>query len=819
MKTKTFLMAGLLLLCATLTRAQTSQTKGSISGLVLDASQQPISFANVLLLNAEDTSLLKAEYTTEDGTFEIPAVLPGEYFVQVSYVGLPVKSTAPFRFAEGEIKRLETIVMDDASVDLAQATVIARKPLVEVHPDKTVFNVEGSINATGSDAMELLRKAPGVIVDNNDNIILSGKNGVRVFINNKPTYLSSEDLANYLRTLQSSEIERIEVITNPSSKYEAEGNAGIINIKLKKDKRLGTNGTVNLGYSHGIKQRYNGGISGNYRNKVLNVFGSYNYYDGANFNENNLYREQYDLIVDQRFGNESNWKSHNLRLGTDFFLDKKSTIGFLLTSNKNNYTDDSEGTAFLSSPVSAAVDSTLMALANSSGERDNYNANLNYRFDDGKGLIWNLDLDYGFFKNNDVQNLPNTYLAGDGSDPDAVLSEYIYKTIAPTDIDIYAFKLDHERNIGKGKLSAGVKTSYVKTDNDFQFFNVIEDDPVVDPDRTNHFIYTEWIQAAYANYQHQLGKVGFQAGLRVEHTNSEGDLTALKPVNDQNVKRDYLDFFPSAGITWQVNDMNMLQATYSRRLDRPSYQDLNPFEGRVDELTFQKGNPFLNPQYTNSVQLTHTYRYMYNTSISYSKTTDLIANITDVDSRDSAAAFLTTDNLASQKNLSLTFSAPVSLAKWWNSYANLNAYRTHNLADFGDDKTVDITVYAFNIYMQHSFTLPRGFVAEISGWYNSPAVWEGTFETDDMWSIDAGVQKKFLGDALSLKLSVSDIFHSQQWSGSSKLGVLHIRGNGYWDSQRLKVNLTWNFGNQQVKSARRRSTGLEEEQKRIKTND
>lgn len=819
MKTKTFLMAGLLLLCTPFLQAQIPPATGSITGLVLDASKQPLSFANVLLLQTSDSSLVKAAYSTEDGTFEIPAVGAGAYFIQVSYVGLPEKMTPPFRVAEGELKNLATIVMDPASVNLAQATVTARKALVEVHPDKTVFNVEGSINATGSDAMELLRKAPGIIVDNNDNIILSGKNGVKIYINNKPTHLSTEDLANYLRTLQSSEIESIELITNPSARYDAEGNAGIINIKLKKDKRYGANGAVNLGYNYGIKQRYNGGFSGNYRNKAMNIFGSYAYYDGANQNKNNLYREQFDLIVDQSFTNNNEWASHNFKLGSDFFLNEKSTIGFLLNGNKNNYNDHSDGTAFLSGPASAQVDSTLLARANSSGNRDNYNANLNYRFDDGKGVSWNLDVDYGFFKNSNVQNLPNTYLAGNGSDPAAVLSEYIYKTIAPTQIDIYSFKVDHERNIGKGKLSSGVKTSYVKTDNDFQFFNVIENNPIVDPDRTNHFIYTEWIQAAYVNYQRQLGKVGFQAGLRAERTRSEGDLTALKPVNNQNVKRNYLDFFPSAGITWKVNDLNMLQATYSRRLDRPSYQDLNPFEGRVDELTFEKGNPFLNPQYTNSVQLTHTYQYLYNTSISYSKTTDLIANITDVDARDSSAAFLTTDNLASQKNLSLTFSAPLTIAKWWNSYANLNAYRTHNAADFGEGKTVNITVYAFNIYMQHTFTLPKGLVAEISGWYNSPAVWEGTFETDEMWSVDAGVQKKFLDNALALKVSVSDIFHTQRWSGTSRLGALLIRGNGYWDSQRLKVNLTWNFGNQQVKSSRRRSTGLEEERNRIKSND
>lgn len=816
MKLKTILMmAGMALLSIPTLQAQS--TDAVIAGVVQDASHRPLEFANVLLLMASDSSLQKAEITAEDGTFEMVGVEPGMYLLQVSYVGLPLLTHGPFSVEAGERKELPVLVMSDGGVQLAEATVTARKPLVEVHPDKTVFNMEGSINATGQDALELLRKAPGVVVDNNDRIILTGKNGVRVFINDKPTHLSGSDLANYLRTLQSSDIERIEIITNPPARYEAEGNAGIINIILKKDKRLGANGSANVGYSVGEKQRYNGGLSGNYRNRLLNVFGSYNYYYGENFSVNNLYREQFDQVVDQSFRFESLWKSHNARLGADFFLDSSSTIGFLLTGNAEDFTERSTGKAFLFGPGSLSPDSTLISKSFASGNFDNYNINLNYRYDGGDGLSWNIDADYGFFKNNSTQDLPNTYLLGDGSDPGAILGENVYRTIAPTRIDIYAFKIDHERPFLQGKLSAGLKYSFVKTDNDFQFFNLIENEPIIDPERTNHFVYEETVHAGYVSWQRQWGKWGLQTGLRLERTRSDGNLTALIPVDDQRVKRKYVDLFPSAGLTWQQNDNHAWQLTYSRRLDRPSYQDLNPFEGRVDELTFQKGNPFLNPQYTHSFQLGHTYRQMYNLAVGYSHTSDLITQLTDVDERDSSAAFITYDNLATQKNLNLTLSAPFSPTRWWNVFANLSGYRIRNQADFGDGKSVNLSVFAFHIYMQHSFNLPKGFVAELSGWYNSPAVWGGTFETRSQWSVDAGVQKKFLDERLVLKISFSDVFHTNEWKGQSRFGALYLRGNGNWDSQRLRLNLTWNFGNQQVKGARRRTTSLEEEQSRIKS--
>ena len=646
--------------------------------------------------------------------------------------------------------------------------------------------------------------------------MVSGKNGVQVYINDKPTYLSTSDLAAYLKSIQSTEIDNIEIITNPSAKWDAEGNAGIINIKMKKDKRLGANGSVDLGYQRGDYNNYNTSISSNYRNKNMNTFGRYSYNDGKGSNVFNLYREQVGLSYDQTNPGINGNQSHNFRLGNDFFLNEKNTLGVLVTGYNSNHTGDQHSEMLIRNIGSTVVDSSLLAATSTGGQRSNYNFNLNYRFDNGKGVVWNLDGDYGLFRNEDENKNPNFIYLGLGRTDDDLLSKEEFLMLAPTDIDIYTFKVDHERPFLKGQLSAGVKYSLVSTDNDFKFYNVVEGKNLLDEDRTNRFVYDENINALYVNFARQLGKWSFQTGLRMEQTNSEGNLTAMKPVNDQNVKRDYLDFFPSAGLTWQANDKNQFGLTYSRRIDRPSYQDLNPFEGRLDKLTFEKGNPFLRPQYSNNFTLTHTYAYRLNTSLSYSKTTDLITRLTDIDARDESASFITYENLASQENVSLNISSPLPITKWWNAYANLSTYYTHNVADFGDGKTVDLDVWAYNLYAQNTFNLPKGFLFEVSGWYNSPSIWGGNFKTDAMGAMDIGLQKKLLDDKATLKVSLSDVFKTNKWSSESIFGALYMTAGGHWDSRRLRVNMTYRFGNDNVKGARKRSTGLEDEKNRVK---
>ncbi len=790
-----------------------AQSNAKISGSLLDADGMPVGYANVILFTLADSNMVKAEITDDRGVFQMNGIEAGNYWIKASFVGLPDYKSEALQVAAGQTLALPAFRLQPSTNDLTEVTVTATKPLVEVKPDKMVFNVEGSINAQGNTALELLRKSPGVMVDNNDNVMLQGRSGVQIYIDGKPSPLSSSDLAAYLETLQSSEIEAIEIITNPSSKYDAQGNAGIINIKIKKDKNLGANGSLDAGYSIGKLPMYNAKLSGNYRNKKVNLFGSYGYGDGRNRNIFNLYREQSGLSFDQRNVNLGNWNNHNFRAGADFFLSKKSTIGLMANGNVNDYQGNSNSRTPIGTLGSGTIDSLLLASNRQNGMRSNYNFNANYAFDGGNGTTWNIDADYGLFENDGDEYQPNRYTDPTGTE---VYEERIYANETPTTIDIYTFKIDHERNLFGGKVGTGIKLAQVNTDNTFNFYNVLNGENILDENRSNQFAYKENVNAAYLNYSGKFSdKINFQFGLRAEQTNSEGDLTAYVPTDNDNVKRSYLDLFPSGGLTYQVNQMNSLQFTYSRRIDRPSYQDLNPFQNRLDELTFEKGNPFLNPQYSHNFQLTHTYKYMYNTSLSYSRTTDLITRITDTSGV--SASFITWLNLAQQDVLSLSFSAPIQITKWWNSYMNLTGAHTSNTADYGDGKTVDLQAFSFNAYAQQTFSLPMDMKLEVSGWYASPGIWGGTFKMKSMGNVDIGVQKKILDGRANLKVAVSDVFRTNRWSGISQFGALYMEAGGNWDSRRLRVNFTYRFGSDEVKAARRRNTGLEDEKNRIKS--
>ncbi len=676
----------------------------SISGDVVGPEGEPVAYANVILKNLADSTIAKVEYTSESGEFALVGIAPEAYFLDVTYVGLPPYRSGAIRLASGQQLKLPTVRMKEAATELSEVTVTARRPVLEIEPDKMVFNVENSINAAGNDAMELLRKAPGVLIDNNDNISLLGRSGVEIFIDGKRSQLGSDDLANFLRSLQASDIEAIEIITSPSAKYDAEGNAGIINIRLKKDKNLGANGNVNAGYSVGEFPRYNAGISGNYRDKRRNVFGRYSYYNGRNYNDNDIFRQQNGLAFDQDSRNHNSWESHNFKAGVDFFLSEKSTLGVLVDANLST-NDNTTRARTTISEIGGPVDSILAANNLGNREANNFNYNLNYQLEPSKGVRYAFDADYGRFRGQSESTQPNTYFDPTGSE---VLFQRTTFFDQPTDIDIYTFKGDHERPFLKGKLGAGVKFSYVNTRNNFGFYRVENGEQILVPERSNDFNYRENVNAAYLSYQRKLGKFAFQAGLRMEQTNSLGELTSEQEVDNETVDRSYLDWFPSAGITYNHSESHMFQLTYGRRINRPNYQDLNPFEYQLDELTFERGNPFLQPEYSNNVQLTHTFKQMLNTTIGFSHTTDLITQQTDT--AGTAGAFISYLNLADQYNYSINVSAPVPITEWWSTYTSLTGVHTRNQADFGEGKVIDLAVSTFNVYGQHTFNLQKEWV-------------------------------------------------------------------------------------------------------------
>lgn len=802
------LLAALLLLQGFYSYSQT------LTGRVLDAEEEAVPFATVMLLNAADSAMIKAGYTEENGQFTLRNFGSGEFQLQITSVGLDDYLSDPILFEKkDQTIDLSVIEMGATGTDLALVVVKSTKPLVEVLPDKTVFNVENSINATGNSALELLRKSPGVVVDGNDNVLLQGKTGVRIYIDGKPSPLTGADLTSYLRSMQSSEIEAIEIITSPSARYEAEGNAGIINIRLKKDRRLGMNGTLNAGFGYGEFAKSNNSVSMNYRNKKSNYFGTYGLNVGKNANYTNLLRRQNGNEFDQRSKMINRGPSQNFKAGADYFLNDRHTIGVMVNGNiADREMTNSSRTPF-GSLATGEIDQILVADNTNDMDRANLNANLNYAFRDTLGTSLTLDADYGYFRGRVDSWQPNRYL-----DPvdNSVILERFFRTNAPTDIDIYTFKGDYERRFLGGQLGVGFKLALVETDNTFEFFNIVDNDPVLDIDRTNQFAYSENINAAYVTYSRKVNqRWAFEAGLRVENTNSQGDLTSQKDNEFESVNRNYTDIFPNAGVTYNLNKKNSFGLNYSRRIDRPNYQNLNPFEFKLDELTFQRGNPFLRPQYTNTLQLRHTFAYRLNTSISYSHTNDFFAQLTQPAGEGSNASYITQENIAERKNLSLSVSMPFALAKWWQVYANASVYNTDYYADFGEGNIVDLNATAFNIYAQNTFMLPAGFKFQLSGFYNSPGIWGGTFESVRMYSLDVGLQKSFLDGKANVKLSLSDIFNTMQWGGISDFGGLYLEAGGGWESRQLRLNVSYNFGNDEVKGARKRKTGLEDERNRI----
>ncbi len=794
-----------------------------ITGVVKDGQGKGIEKATVSLLRSKDSSVIKLAVTSASGKYHFAAPGADTYLISATHVGYAPVFSAPVEVNGTAEISVPDMIIDKTTGNLEDVTVTSKKPMVEVKADKTILNVEGTINATGTDALGLLRKSPGVLVDKDDNLSLAGKNGVKVYIDGKPTPLAGADLANYLKSIQSAQVEAIELITNPSAKYDAAGNAGIINIKLKKNKAFGTNGSVNAGHNIGVYPKYNAGINFNYRNKGINIFGNYNYSNNKTDMVFNLYRSLLDTIFDNKTDGIMGNESHVFKTGIDFFIDKKNTFGVLINGDisENSFNNHSR-TPIIYQPT-GVVDRILVANNVNKMEGNNVNFNLNYRFGDTSGHDLNLDADYGIFRNKGNQLQPNSYYNPSGS---VLLSQVMYRFISPTDIDIYTFKADYEQNYLKGWLGIGGKISSINTGNNFQRFNVSQLKPEVkalDISRSNQFDYHENINALYVNYNRQLKEIMIQFGVRMENTVSSGDSYGLNADGSVNTaskktfKRNYTNLFPSAAITFNKNPMNQWGLSYSRRIDRPVYQDLNPFEFKLDEYTYMKGNTDLRPQYTNIVTLTNTYKYKLNTSLSYSHVKDVFTFL--VDTTEKSKSFLTRKNLATQDVVALNISYPFSY-KSYNAFVNFSGNYSHYKADFGGgSRVVDLNAASFNIYMQHSygFGKKQEWTGEISGWYNSPAIWEGAFKSKSMWTMDAGMQKTIFKGKGTFKVSVSDIFFSMKFNGYSNFAGQYSRFSGTFESRQFKTALTWRFGSNTVSDARQRKDASEEEKKRTKS--
>lgn len=784
-----------------------------VTGIVHDEEQKPLEFATIILMNAGDSSLVRTAISDAAGKFTIENILAGSYRVSANMISYRKAVSAPFTIsAQQPAANLGILQLSIASKALKEVTITSSRPFVERKVDRLVVNVEGSSVAAGSTALEVLQKAPGISVDQNDNISMQGKQGVLVMLDGKQTYMSNSDVANLLKGMPSSQIETIELITNPSARYDASGNSGIINIRTRKSRKAGTNGSVTAGAGLGENHRTNAGVVLNHRNNGINIYGNYNY--AYNKRGQDLVINRINAQADQNtyFGQDGRSlrdnDNNNFKAGMDISLNKRNTLGFMVNGYLNSGHELYDNTTVIG-PSFGLKDSSLISANDGRNRYRNMAYNMNYKTVlDSNGQELSFDLDYSTYRGSDNMAYDTRYYHADGS-----LSRpaEIVRNGTPSAIDIKAFRVDYTRSLGKKtKLEAGIKSSWVETDNDFRYEQLVNNNWVNDIRRSNHFVYEENVNAGYLNLNREFGKTSLQAGLRAEQTNSNGNLITT----GKEVDRSYLDLFPSVFINRAISADHSLGLSYSRRIDRPSYDALNPFEFYLDQYTYNQGNPFLTPQYTNNFELNYMYKKKYSVGLGYSLTNDVITEVLLPDTN-RKALFQTNENLNRQINYSLSANAPVSFARWWNSSNNLVVFylgfRSENLR--GKELNTGRVAYQFN--SQHTFVVNKGMSAELSGDYQAPLEY-GALRIQSQYGIDLGLSQSFMNKKASVKLAVSDVFNTRKQRISSVYEGLTYNLEQKHETRVARVTFSYRFGKNEVKPARRRSTGLEEEQRRMK---
>jgi len=812
-KLKALLTALGILSFSFVSQAQTGKLNGSVAG-----NQKPLESASIGLLKAKDSSVVKRAVTDQTGKFSIENIADGKYLVVATAVGFQKAYSEPFDISAAQQSySLKPFVLKSASKDLETVTVVSKKPFVEQKLDRTIINVDASPTNAGTTVMDVLEKSPGISVDKDGNISVKGKSGVMILVDGKSTYLSGQDLANMLKNLPSTNLDQIEIMTNPPAKYDASGNSGVINIKTKKTKTVGYNGSVTGNYGQGVYPKANLSTNLNYRENKVNMFANGSYFYNEGFGKLEIMRKFRDQntnallsMFDQTANSQRDNQGFSYKLGADYFMSKKTTLGFVVTGYDSRNTEYTDNTTYIKDKNGAVITRT-QAVNDVNSAYKNIGANMNLRHVfDSTGKELTADIDYINYSSNATQILSNKFYDNAGNKQS---NDEILKGLLPSNIDIYSAKVDYTHPLKNGsRFEAGLKTSFVQTDNDAQYsnWNAANGGYETDPTRSNHFLYKENINAVYANLTKQLDKKwSAQLGLRLENTNSTGN----QLTTGQQFERDYTQLFPTVYIGYAASTKNQFAVSYGRRIDRPNYQDLNPFFYFLDKYTYQVGNPYLNPQFSNNFELNHTFNSMLTTSLSYSITDNIIQDVLEqVDS--THTSFVKKSNIAKRESFgaSVSFNAPVN--KWWRTSIYMNVF-DNIFTGVINGGAIDVSGVSFMGNMNNQFTFKKGWSAEVSGFYRSSAV-QGVLVSNPMWAMNVGVAKQVLKNMGSVRLSVRDLFYTQVFGGYSQYQNVDVTIRQARDSRVVNLSFTYRFSKGKAAAQRKRG-GANDEQNRVNT--
>lgn len=707
---------------------------------------------------------------------------------------LPQKDTTSFN----KTQRLNEVVVNN------------KKQLVQMQADKIILNVQNDVVASGGTVFEVLQKAPGVSISNDEVINLAGKAGVNILIDGRPTQMSAKDLASYLKATPASLVDKIEIIMNPSAKYDAQGNAGIINIRMKKNITRGTNGNISTSYTQSNHPNYNFSGNLNRRQGKWNAYGNIAARKSRQNTQGAINRYVNSNGVDKTFANKTTdqdaSKNISFETGVDYYLDKKNTFGVIIKGNEYWSKLYTPGITLINS--NNTTDSSLQTVNDNQQRNSRYNFNANYKYEDTLGNELNIDADYTSFKNNssglvtaDLLNKQNTrygYTANDQS----VL----------TQIKIRGIKMDYNHQFKKAhaKIESGIKYNTIQTDNDLEALAWNNNQFKPDTGRTNTFHYTEKMLAAYASFNQTIKKWEYQVGIRTERPVIKGNSIDLRNTTLRYPDTSYINIFPTAFIRYTINNKHALGISYGRRINRPTFQDLNPFEYIYDNYSKERGNPYLLPEFSHNAELNYSYKGAINMALGYSYTNNSFQSISTLKGE---VTEVTMYNIGSEKRCYLSLNASAPITKWWQGYVNLNPfYKTYRGAI--PEGKLDNSTWGMSWYSSHTFTFTKKWKAQISTWGNVRTL-DGIYRTSGLGSLDAGTSKLFLKDRLNIRVSVTDIFNTQRWKQQANFGNVHFNFYRKWESRNFRLQLTWKLGKTNFK-LRDRELGAQEEINRIK---
>lgn len=795
--------------------AQAQQGGYTVSGQLNDTTGKLADAATAVLVNAADSAVIKMTLADEQGRYLLEKIPDGSYRLWVTMIGYTDYKSDIIQVA-GKDVNLPVISLRASRDVLQEVSITARKSFVERKVDRTVVNVDALIANAGTTALDVLEKSPGVRVDQDGSISLQGKQGVIVFIDDKPTYMSGTDLQSYLRSLPSSTLEQIELMPNPPARYDAAGSAGIINIKTKRNKTRGFNSNLNLAYSQGKYARSNNSLNLNIREGRINAFINLAYSRSNRFNDLDIYRryKNEDGSTKSYFRQNTYIKepgnAYSARAGVDFYQSEKTTWGIQLNGQLRNARQTNDNTSNL---LNAAErnDSLIKALNTERSTFRNAGANINYRHRFNKdGHEITADLDYILYNTGNEQVFNNTTYMPDG----AVSAADRLNGSLPATIYIYSAKADYTRPLKEGYvLSGGLKTSYIKTDNLAEYLYTKSNVTVPDYDKSNHFIYKENISAAYLNMSKDFNRLSVQAGLRLEHTLSDGHQLGNIMKADSAFNRSYASLFPTLFLLYKLDSAsnNVLSLNYGRRINRPYYQDLNPFISPLDKFTYYVGNPFLKPAFTNSVQLAYTYRNQFTLTMSYSNTRDEVNETIEMLGN---TYYSRPGNIGRSIVKSISLDANPQTFSWLDLHGYTEVTNIHSRSDFYTGLLDTKGTYWF-IQANAQVRLGKGWAAEISGRYITD-VTNAQFISKANGGLNAGLQKT-LGKSAMLRLNVSDIFYTSANNGIiNNLALTDAHWTNKYDTRQCTLSFSYRFGKDISNVRRHDANGAETEQGRVK---